>query len=264
MANVPDSQAPKAGADFSLLRRSCGPCTLKEFCDRADVVYEQVRRRGLFGRRQPLTRGLRLFRSGDAQTLLYVVRAGALKTVALGADGEENVLGFHVPGEIIGLDALANGHHLCEAVALADSQVCGIPYSELTNLVAGEPELGRHQFQLFGKGTLDSQDHVQLLMRRQADERIAMFLLSMLHRVRRGVEETGDEADALITLPMSREDMARYLGLALETVSRGLTRLQERNVIEVSGRQIRVLDQAALEALAGDEPPDCGGEARYG
>jgi CRP/FNR family transcriptional regulator len=265
MADVPDNPAGDLRADFSLLRRSCGPCTLKEFCDRADVVYEQVRRRGLFGRRQPLARGERLFRPGDRQSMLYVLRGGALKTLAPGADGEENLLGFHVPGELVGLDALANGNHLCEAVALVDSHVCGIPYSELTSLTADHPEIGRRLFQLFGRGTLDSQDHVQLLIRRQADERVALFLLSMLHRYRKDIAETGGQPGAQLALPMSREDMARYLGLALETVSRGLTRMQERGIIEVSGRQIRILDHAALEALARhDEPPGCDDQARHG
>jgi CRP/FNR family transcriptional regulator, anaerobic regulatory protein len=104
-------------ADLSLLRRSCGPCTLKEFCERAEVVYEQVRQRGMYGRRRLLARGDRLFRPGDAQSQLYVVRSGAFKTLAPGADGEESLLGFHVPGELVGLDSLASGKHLCEAVA---------------------------------------------------------------------------------------------------------------------------------------------------
>lgn len=251
-------------ADLSLLRRSCGPCTLKEFCERAEVVYEQVRQRGMFGRRQPLARGNRLFRPGDSQSQLYVVRSGALKTVASGADGEENLLGFHVPGELVGLDALASGRHLCEAVALVDSQVCGIPYTELTSLTADQPAVSRRLFRVLGRGTLDSQDHVQVLMRRQADERIALFLLSMLQRYQK-VGEAPTERLARVTLPMSREDMARYLGLALETVSRGLTRMQEGQVIQVSGRRIDVLDRAALEKLAHlEDPPDCGGEARHG
>jgi CRP/FNR family transcriptional regulator, anaerobic regulatory protein len=265
MTDESHQPAPDPAADFSLLRRTCGPCTLKEFCDRAEVVYEQVRRRGLFGRREPLTRGARLFRPGDAQSQVYVVRSGALKTVAPGIDGEDNLLGFHVPGELVGLDALATGNHQCEAIALVDSQVCGIPYTELTSLTADQPAVSRRLLRVFGRGSQDSQDHVQLLMRRQADERIALFLLSMLQRYQKGGHGQAGEVLSRVTLPMSREDMARYLGLALETVSRGLTRLQERGVIRVSGRQISVLDSAALEKLATHEdPPTCGGEARQG
>lgn len=260
MAEDSHQPAPEPAADFSLLRRTCGPCTLKEFCDRAEVVYDQVRRRGLFGRRDPLARGERLFRPGDAQSQLYVVRSGALKTVAPGADGEDNLLGFHVPGELVGLDALATGKHQCEAVALVDSQVCGIPFAELTSLTADQPAVSRRLFRVFGRGSQDSQDHVQVLMRRQADERIALFLLSILQRY-----QASGEVLSRVTLPMSREDVARYLGLALETVSRGLTRMQGLGLIEVSGRQISVLDRAALEKLATHEdPPTCGGEARQG
>jgi CRP/FNR family transcriptional regulator len=260
MADEPHQPAPDASTDFSLLRRTCGPCTLKEFCDRADVVYEQVKRRGLYGRRDPLARGERLFRTGDAQSQLYVVRSGALKTVSPGVDGEDNLLGFHIPGELVGLDALATGKHLCEAIALVDSQVCGIPFAELTSLTADQPAVSRRLFRVFGRGTQDSQDHVQVLMRRQADERIALFLLSMLQRYQKSGETL-----SRVTLPMSREDVARYLGLALETVSRGLTRMQGQGLIEVSGRIVRVLDRAALEKLATHEdPPTCGGEARQG
>jgi CRP/FNR family transcriptional regulator, anaerobic regulatory protein len=142
--------------------------------------------------------------------------------------------------------------------------VRGRRYGELTSLTADQPAVVSRLFRVFGRGTLDAQDHVQVLMRRQADERIALFLLSMLQRYRKGVEEQAASPPTRVTLPMSREDVARYLGLALETVSRGLTRMQEGHVIEVSGRQIRVLDLGALEKLARiEDPPDCGGQARH-
>lgn len=252
MADVPRKRVSETPPDFSLLRRTCDPCTLREFCQRAELRFEEVRRRGLFGRREPLTRGERLFRPGDEQKAVYVVRSGALKTVAPALDGEDCLLGFHVPGELVGLDALASGRHQCEAVALVDSHVCAIPYSGLTELVTESPGLTRRLIGVFGGGVQGDASHVQVLVRRQADERIAIFLQEMLRRYRRG-----GEAGAEVTLPMSREDMARYLGLALETVSRGLSRLQELGIITVSGRQVAVLDAAALAQIAADpQGPD--------
>ncbi|MGC4029720.1 MAG: helix-turn-helix domain-containing protein [Steroidobacteraceae bacterium] len=238
-------------ADYSLLRRSCEPCTLRQFCAQAELRFEEVRRRGMFGRREPLARGERLFRPGDMQAAVYVVRSGALKTVVGTADGEDCMLGFHLPGELVGLDALASGQHQCEAIALVNSQVCAIPYAGLAGLTAGEPELNRRLLGVFG-GAQCGHAHVQMLVRRQADERIAMFLLDMQQRYRRM-----GGTHAKIMLPMSREDVARYLGLALETVSRGLSRLQDLGIIAVAGRQIEVLDHAALTQLAGS-PPDAG------
>lgn len=247
MADVPGNGVSDSAADFSLLRRTCEPCTLRDFCQRAELKFEEVRRRGLFGRREPVARGERLFRPGDELKAVYMVRSGAFKSVAPALDGEECLLGFHVPGELVGLDALGSGRHQCEAVALADSQICAIPYSGLTSLVAEAPGLTRRLIGVFGGGSQDSQSHVQMLVRRQADERIAMFLQEMLRRYRRS-----GEPGAQITLPMSREDMARYLGLALETVSRGLSRLQDMGIISVSGRQLVVLDAAALARIAAD------------
>ncbi len=243
--------APDVPADFSLLRRSCEPCTLREFCVQAELRLDDVRRRGMFGRREPLARGARLFRPGDALAAVYVVRSGAIKTVVNTADGEDCVLGFHVPGELVGLDALASGRHECEAIALMDSQVCGIPYSGLAELTTGAPGLNRRLLGVFGGGAQCGQSHVQMLVRRQADERIAMFLLDLQQRYQRGGEER-----AQIVLPMSREDVARYLGLALETVSRGLSRLHDLRIIAVAGRQIEVLDPVQLAQLAGAPDPD--------
>lgn len=243
-----DSPPPVAPADFSLLRRSCGPCTLRDFCAHAELHMDEARRRGLFGQRAPLYRGERLFRTGDAQTSVYIVRAGALKTVVNTADGEECVLGFHLPEELVGLDALSSGHHECEAVALVDSQVCAVPYNELARLTASVPDLHLRLLGLVGHAVQAGPAHVQMLVRRQADERVALFLLEMQQRC------VGGEGPNRVVLPMSREDIARYLGLALETVSRGLSRLQELRAIRVSGRRIDVLDQGVLVQLAGVPP----------
>jgi CRP/FNR family transcriptional regulator, anaerobic regulatory protein len=228
-------------SDLSLLRRACAPCTLRQFCQQAAGAGAPEL---VAGKAQSLARGNSLFRVGDGEGSVYIVRNGALKTVAVTEDGAEHVLGFHLPGELVGLDSLATGAHCVEAVALADSQVCAVPMNVLLARGTGTPALGRDLLQLFGRTALESHSHVDVLMRRQAGERIALFLHNLLQRAR-PVDGTTE-----LHLPMSREDVARYLGLALETVSRGFTKLQDEGVILVAGRSVRIIDTAQLRQLA--------------
>lgn len=235
--------------DLTLLRRACAPCGLRNFCQQSGLpfpaearVAEQVRR---------LPRGESLFRAGDAGKSLFVVRSGALKTVAITADGAEHVLGFHLPGELVGLDSLADGRHGAEAIALADSQVCALPVDQLLDRGTQAPELGRELLRVIGGSSTQCLGHVEVLMRRQAGERIALFLQDLLERLAAGRELLRE-----LHLPMSREEIGHYLGLALETVSRGFSRLQDEGVIRVAGRQVEILDAPRLRQLAHSSGPD--------
>jgi CRP/FNR family transcriptional regulator len=228
--------------DITLLRRSCAPCTLRQFCQH--VGLPQRTPGSALGKPFGVNRGDSLFRAGDQHGRVYAVRTGAMKTVAVTADGEEHVLGFHLPGELLGLDSLATGVHCAEAVALADTQLCEFPVQGILSRSASSPELGARMLQILGSSALGCRVHVDLLLRRQADERVAMFLYDLLLRLGRR------DGQPSLTLPMSREDVGRYLGLALETVSRSLTRLQEEALIEVSGRSVRVLDEDRLRGVA--------------
>jgi len=229
--------------DLILLRRSCAPCTLRQFCQQAGLPQRAAPDTSL-GKPFGVTRGDSLFRAGDVRGRVFAVRSGALKTLAVTADGEEHVLGFHLPGELLGLDSLATGAHCVEAVALSDSQVCEVSLQGLLNRGATNPDLGARLLQVLGGNALGSRVHVDLLLRRQADERVAVFLFDLLLRYGNG------GANPSLVLPMGREDVGRYLGLALETVSRSLTRLQEDGLIEVSGRSVRVLDEERLRRMA--------------
>jgi CRP/FNR family transcriptional regulator len=238
--------------DLALLRRACAPCTLKDLCQhaRAPLTPDAL----LPERVHALVRGAVLFRAGEPGTSVHVVRAGALKTVAIAEDGSEYVLGFHLPGEMVGLDALATGRHRAEACALTESHVCEVPLSQLLAAAGHAPELGPLLLQAIGGSAMQGHDHVGLLLRRQAGERIAAFLLDMLERT------SGERMATSLRLPMSREDIGGYLNLALETVSRGFSRLQDEGVIEVTGRTIHVRDAARLRSLAqvagsGDDDP---------
>jgi CRP/FNR family transcriptional regulator len=238
--------------DLASLRRSCGPCSLRQLCLPAGIgATDLARLDGVVRRRRPLKRDERLFHHGDALASIYVVRNGAFKTVSLSEGGDERVVGFHLPGELMGLDALAGGEHRCEAVALDPSEACEVPVDELAAIAAQLPGLQRQLMRVIGQSIVLDQDHVEMLSRRHADERIALFL----HGLGERLQHLG-RSPLEFRLMMSREDIASYLGLAIETVSRGFTRLHEDGVIAVSGRLVEVRDANELGRRAhGGEPP---------
>jgi len=231
--------------DLARLRHSCGQCSLQQLCLPSGIgAGDLARLDEIVRRRRPVARGDRLFRTGDPLGSVFVARDGAFKTVIVSEEGEEQVLGFHLPGDLIGLDALGAGAHRCEAIALSTANVCDVPFEDLTRVAAQLPALQLQLLRVIGHSVDRDHDHMEILVRRQANERIALFLHGLAERHR--LIELSAHA---FKLPMSREDIARYLGLALETVSRGFTRLQEDGVIAVHGRHVEILDAAELERL---------------
>lgn len=228
--------------DLARLLRSCSECSLQMLCLPTSVDGRDLQRLDtVVQRRKPLAKGESLFRSGDPLRAVYVASEGSFKTVVVNTSGEEHVLGFHLPGELFGLDAIGSGHHRCEAVAMTDARVCELPFAQLTSIAAQLPSLQGQLLRVIGQSADRDHDHVDLLSRRQAGERVALFVHSLSQRFRR----IGRPADDF-QLPMSRDEIARYLGLVLETVSRGFSRLHEDGVIEVRGRRVRILDEEAL------------------
>jgi CRP/FNR family transcriptional regulator len=246
-----DAAAP---IDIARLRRSCEECSLSQLCLPAGMDQDDLGRLdGLVQKRRPLQRGDRLFRAGDPLGSVYVASEGAFKTVVINESGEEHVLGFQLPGELFGLDAVGSGRHRCEAIALEESRVCELPFSSLASVASQLPGLQRQLLRVMGQSADRDQDHVGLLSRRQASERVAMFLQGLAHRFHRLGHSAVD-----FHLPMSRDEIARYLGLALETVSRGFSRLHDDGVIEVRGRRVQVLDAHALHNAANGCEADTG------
>lgn len=232
--------------DLARLRRSCAKCSLHQLCLPAGVSAQELERlQRIVQRNRRIKRGERLFWPGAPLAGVFVARDGAFKTTVMDESGEEQVLGFHLPGEVIGLDAMGTGVHRCEAVALADAEVCEIPFDQLTAVAAQLPSLQQQLMRVIGQGVDRDQDHLGVLVRRQASERVALFLHGLGERLR-----TAGLSPTRFRLPMSREDIARFLGLALETVSRGFTRLQDDAVIEVTGRQVNVVDPDRLARMA--------------
>lgn len=232
--------------DLVRLRRSCAECSLQQLCLPAGIEGDDLRRlEAVVQRRRPLEPGERLFRIGDALQSVFVTSEGAFKTIGINEAGEEHVLGFHLPGELFGLDAIGTGYHRCEAIALGRARVCELRFSELATAASQLPSLQMQLLRVMGQSSDRDQDHLDVLTRRQASERIALFLQGLSERYRR-IGQSCDE----FQLPMSRDEIARYLGLALETVSRSFSRLHEEGVIAVRGRRVRIIDVAALRAAA--------------
>ena len=231
--------------DLNTLRRSCSRCSLQVLCLPATIEGSDLERldRIVLGRR-PLKRDEVLYRAGQPLGSLFVAREGAFKTVALDAEGNAQVLGFHLPGELLGLDALGSGKHAAEARALTQANVCEVPLSQLEQVASEVPGLQHQLLRIIGQGMNRHQAHVEMLHKRSASERLAVFLHQLSERYR-ALGRPGD----VFLLPMSREDIGSYLHLVIETVSRTLTKMQDEGLIAVRAREVRILDRARLDAL---------------
>ena len=226
---------------------NCKDCSLAALClpislnlEDMDALDEIVKR----GR--PLKKGEFLFRQGDAFSAVYAVRSGALKTFSLSDGGEEQITGFHLPSELIGLSGVDLERYPVSAQALETTSVCEIPFERLDHLAVQLPQLRRQLMRVMSREIRDDQQMMLLLSKKTADERIATFLVNLSARFR----ARGFSANQF-RLAMSRNELGNFLGLAVETVSRVFTRFQQNNLIEAEGKEIRILDPIELCALAG-------------
>jgi CRP/FNR family transcriptional regulator len=195
--------------------------------------------------RTRLRKGATLFHAGAPFSALYAVRLGSLKTTVSAEDGRAQVAGYHMPGDMVGLDGIATGHHGCDAVALEDAEVCALPFDAIEALARKVPALQRNLHRLLAKEI--SRDHGLLLLlgNMRAEERLAAFLLNLSERYR----QRGYSASEYV-LRMTREEIGSYLGLTLETVSRLFSRFQNEGLIKVKGRAVQLVDRKALRELA--------------
>jgi CRP/FNR family transcriptional regulator len=225
------------------LKKVCSTCSLVELClpmglDRNDVQQLE----NVVSQSSPLHAGEHLYRRNDSFSALYAVRSGYLKTYIVDESGREQVLGFYLPGELVGLDAIYPGKHQCNAVALDTATVCELPYEKLSDLAEHLPSLQKQMFRLLSKDI--SSSHA-LSGDFTAEERLAAFLLSLSSRLKlRGYSATH------FILAMPRRDIANYLRLATETVSRVFKRFQQEGLIAVDRRDIRLLDVERLDAIS--------------
>ncbi len=224
------------------IKVSCSSCSLAELCLPHGLSQEEVAELDkIIKHHPPVQPGQHLFRAGDKGHSLFAVRSGALKSYCTTEDGDEQVLGFTLPGEVIGLDGLSEDRYSSNALVLETSSVCALPFNRLEELCQVLPSLHRQMMRVVGKEI--SADHKMLLLlgKRSAEERLAAFLLSLSSRYKsRGLSATE------FNLPMSRQDIGNYLGLAIETVSRLFAHFQSDKLLTVSRRKIVLLDQGRL------------------
>ena len=244
----PLSRVRRPALDLKQLQKSCATCGLNQLCLPASIGGDDLPRLDeVVQVKKTLAREQSLYSAGQKFRALYVVRSGAFKTFTVDGEGESQVLGFHLPGEIMGLDAIAAGSHQCSAEALEHSSACEVPYEKIETVARELPGLQQQLMRVISREVQQDQRHLVMIGRRVALERLAIFLHSIsqrLARVRRDPHE--------FVLPMSRRDLANYLGLVIETVSRLFSRLAEMGVIAVDRKTIRILDPAKLREIAGE------------
>lgn len=228
-------------------RVACAQCGLREIClpnspnDDALGAFS-----GIVIQRQPLRKGAELYYLGQPFKALFVVRTGTLKSIGLMADGRTQVIGFHLPGDLVGLDAITAGRHLSSAQALETSHVCELPFPALADVARRFPGLQRRLLRAMSEQIGGNGQALMMLSLMNAEERLATWLLSLSQRYAR------QGADARrFTLSMSRAELGEHLGMALETVSRLFARLRNAGVIECEGRSIVLRDISRLRTISG-------------
>jgi CRP/FNR family transcriptional regulator len=224
---------------------ACSSCNLRELCMPMGLELNELRRiEEIVVKRRKVRRRELLFRHGERFTSLYAIRTGVFKTRVASQDGRDQVTGFQMAGEIIGLDGIVNGQHTSDAVALEDSEVCVMPFDRIEELSREVPALQRHVHQIMSREIVREHGVMMLLGSMRAEERLAAFLLNLAERLHaRGFSRSE------LVLRMTREEIGSYLGLKLETISRTLSKFMDEGLIEVHQRNLRILDADALRRL---------------
>ena len=227
------------------IKVACSSCNLRELCmpmglnsGELDMIDEMV------GVRRKVKRGAALFRNGETFTSLFAIRTGFFKTSIASEDGRDQVTGFQMAGEVIGLDGIVNDHHTCDAVALEDAEVCVMPFADIEALSREVSALQHHIHKIMSREIVREHGVMLLLGSMRAEERLAAFLLNLVQRLHaRGFSQSE------LILRMTREEIGSYQGLKLETESRTFSKFVEDGMVEVKQRHVRILETEALRRI---------------
>jgi CRP/FNR family transcriptional regulator len=236
------SESPVGARKFEV---TCSSCNLREMCLPQGLDGEDLRRveQVVYARRR-VKRGDALFNAGDDFNSIYAIRSGFFKTSLLDGEGREQVTGFFMGGELLGMDGVGAGHYNGAAIALEDSEVCVMPFSLVEDISREIPALQRHLHSVLAREIVRDHGVMLLLGSMRAEERLAAFLLNLSKRfTRRGYSPSE------FHLRMTREEIGSYLGLKLETVSRLFSKFQEDGLIDVQQKHVRLRDTAGMELL---------------
>lgn len=225
---------------------SCGSCRLNTLCLPLSLHLDDVDQLSrIVQRGRPLQKGDSLYRAEERFTSLFAIRSGSVKASTLNEQGEEQVTGFYLPGELVGLDGIAANRYTNTVIALETASVCEIPFDQVEDLSLKIPSLQRNVFQLLSREITQDQQLIGLLSKSRAEERVATLLLSLSNRHQRR-----QLSPHQYHLPMSRTDIGNFLGLTIETVSRVFGRLQQQGVIAVNRKEISILNMELLRNTA--------------
>lgn len=240
------TERPTTVTDLDRKEATCDDCALFSLCFAQEISSEE---RGklhqVLKRQQPAARDDHLFHGGQNLKSVTVLRTGSVKAYNISHDGDEIVSGFYLPGEVIGLDALSSEKHPGFAIALEDSRYCEIPFRDFERMLDESPKLNKIMLRLLSEEMTETRELLLVVGRLDARTRVALFLLSLSRRLARRKQDPD-----CFRLTMDRRDIANYLGLTIETVSRTLSSMQREGIIEVRGKQVRIHDRKALQEVA--------------
>ena len=227
------------------IKVACSNCNLRELCMPMGLNDDEMKRIDeVVATRRKIPRGETLFRNGEKFNALYAIRTGFFKTCISSEDGRDQVTGFQMAGEIIGLDGIVSDQHTCDAVALEDAEVCVMTFDRIEELSREINALQRHVHKIMSREIVREHGVMLLLGSMRAEERLAAFLLNLVQRLHaRGFSQSE------LVLRMTREEIGSYLGLKLETVSRTFSKFVEDGIVEVKQRHVRILNTEALKLL---------------
>lgn len=223
----------------------CQNCSISELCLPFTLNEQELNTLDeIIDRKRPIHKGDKIFNDGQELHSLFAIRSGTFKTFTVNEQGEEQITGFHLAGDLLGFDAIADSEHKSFAQALETSMVCEIPYNNLDKLSNTMPKLKKQVLRLMSNEIRTDQEMLTLLNRKNAEQRVATFLVSLSDRYHaRGLSATE------FRLTMTRSDIGNYIGLTVETISRLLNRFHKNGLIKVDGKLITINDL--------DELTDC-------
>ena len=239
------------GATVESMKVACSNCNLRELCMPVGVSPQDMERIDeVVSARRKVKRGTALFRSGEPFEALYAIRTGVFKTCVAANDGRDQVTGFQMAGEIVGLDGIVNERHTCDAVALEDAEVCVMPFDKIGELSREIGALQHHIHRVLSREIVREHGVMLLLGSMRAEERLAAFLLNLVERLHaRGFSRSE------LVLRMTREEIGSYLGLKLETVSRTFSKFADEGIVELRQRHLRILDAQTLRRIVKSQTP---------
>ena len=224
----------------------CQNCSISELCLPFSLNEQELDTLdNIIDRKRPIRKNEKIFSDGEELNSLFAIRSGTFKTFTIDANGEEQITGFHLAGDLLGFDAISNSEHQSFAQALETAMVCEIPYDTMDQLSDTMPALKKQVLRLMSNEIRNDQDMLSLLNRKNAEQRLATFIATLSARYKeRGLSSKE------FRLTMTRGDIGNYIGLTVETISRLLNRFHKEGLIEVNGKLITILDADKLNDTA--------------